>query len=149
MHFLHCILLHKLLRAIDTSQQLLFIIMAEDSISNDDDASEMGAECWGVRLSKSIASLFAHHSTSPTSTNSTSTMMDIQQQPPPPPIIDVQIPVPAEPPSTNAAKNNEWLHFCIMALLEGKYGKNSISSSLFISCAYLMHFTPNSCIFIS
>lgn len=101
--------------------------MAEDSISNDDDASEMGAEWWGARLSKSIASIFAYSNSTSTNSTSTTTMMDIQQQPPPPPIIDVQIPVTAEPPSTNAAKNNDWLHFCIMALLEGKYGKNSIS----------------------
>ena len=104
--------------------------MAEDSISNEDYASGIAVEWWGARLSKSIASIFARHSTSTTSTNSTSTtmMMDIQQQPPPPPppIIDVQTPVPAKPSTTNAL-NNDWLHFCIMALLEGKYGENSIS----------------------
>ena len=102
--------------------------MAEDSISNDDDASEMGAEWWGARLSKSIASLFARHSTSTSATSiSTTTMMDIQH-------IDVQpMPVPAKPSTTNVV-NNDWLHFCIMALLEGKHGKNSISSSLCISC---------------
>ena len=114
--------------------------MAEDSISNDDDASEIAAEWWGARLSKSIASIFAHSTCTSANSTSTTTMMDIQQQPPPPPIIDVQpVPVPANISTTNAAKNNDWLHFCIMALLEGKHGKNSMSSSFCISCAYLMH----------
>ena len=109
--------------------------MAEDSISNDDDTSEIAAEWWGARLSKSISSIFARSNSTSTNSTSTLTMMDIQQQPPLPPIIDVQPPVTAEPP-TNTAKNNDWLHFCIMTLLEGKYGKNIMSSSL---CTYLVH----------
>ena len=72
--------------------------MAEDSISNDDDTSEIAAEWWGARLSKSISSIFARSNSTSTNSTSTLTMMDIQQQPPLPPIIDVQPPVTAEPP---------------------------------------------------
>jgi hypothetical protein len=116
--------------------------MAEDSISNDDDASEMGAEWWGARLSKFIASIFAQ-SNSTSTANSTTTMMDIQQQPPPP-IIDAQpVPVPAKPSTTNAV-NNDWLHFCIMVLLEGKHGKNVHILCTSYSYAYLMYSNPNS-----
>jgi len=108
--------------------------MAEDSISNDDDTSEIVVEWWGARLSKSIASIFAHS----TSANSTSNYNDddgysTTSSSPPPPIIDVQpMPVPANISTTNTNTTNDWLHFCIMVLLEGKHGKMNISS------AYLM-----------
>ena len=88
--------------------------MAEDSINDDGDASVIGAEWWGSRLSKSIiASIFAP-------------MKDVQHTQP-------AQHVPSAYPSTTNAVNNNRLHYCIMVLLEGKYGKIVCHCSLCIS----------------
>ena len=39
------------------------------------------------------------------------------------------------PPTTNTMANNEWLHFCIMVLLEGKHGKIVY---VYVVCSYLI-----------
>jgi len=89
--------------------------MDEDSNSNAKDAIDVGGVAWGIMLKSFVpfACYFSQSSTKDTSLTK---------------IVDVQPPVPvAINPLPNTTTNNELLHFCIMVLLEGKHGKNSMS----------------------
>ena len=98
--------------------------MNEDSNSNAKDAIDEGVG-WGMMTLKSFVPLACHFSQSTSTTKDTS----------PTKIVDVQPPVPvAINPPANTTINNEWLHFCIMVLLEGKHGKMSNRM-----CTYLVH----------
>ena len=98
--------------------------MDEDNNSNAKDAIDDGVG-WGMMALKSFVPFACYFSQS-TKTKDTSPTKIVDVQPP------VPLPVAINPPTTNTTTNNEWLHFCIMVLLEGKHGKMN-------TYAYLMH----------
>ena len=103
----------------------------DEDISTKDNAIKDGVG-WGMTL-KSFVPFACHFSQSTTKKkDDTSPTKIIDVQPPVPPVV-------INPPP-NTTTNNEWLHFSIMVLLEGKHGKiQYIYLYVHISCAYLMH----------
>lgn len=92
--------------------------MDEDSNSNAKDAINDGVG-WGMMTLKSFVPFACHFSRSSTKDTSLTKIVDVQ--PPVPVPVSVAI-----NPLPNTTTNNEWLHFCIMVLLEGKHGKIQI-----------------------
>jgi len=89
--------------------------MDEDSNSNAKDAinDEVG---WGMMTLKSFVPFACYFSQSTAKDTSPTKIVDVQ-----PPA-----PVAINPPTNDTTTNNEWLHFCIMVLLEGKHGKTQM-----------------------